>query len=98
MGKKDNQTDLKPFSIVFTYGLAGQLVPCGCSTNQLGGLPQRAFLFIKKSLSDHSYLDGQSTNRSLPPLDRLLVQSFRHKQPIVCDNDESFRYQPLGRS
>lgn len=49
----------KSFGIMFTYGVAGYLEPCGCSAKQMGGLPQRAYqLAEKRKTKDVLPIDG----------------------------------------
>lgn len=39
---RSNAPDHEPFVIAWNYDTSGQLEPCGCSSNQLGGLARRA--------------------------------------------------------
>ena len=52
-------TNFQPFTVVYTYGVAGYIKPCGCSGNQQGGYAERAFQISKlKENSPLLLLDG----------------------------------------
>ena len=80
----------RPLSIVVSGDTAGWIVPCGCTSNQSGGLPRRAtYLAELAAGTDVVVADAGGAARGKSPYDRLKFEAIlqgERKMGIAAHN------------
>ena len=67
----------RPRTIIVSGDTAGRIVPCGCATNQSGGLPRRAtFLEERRKREDIVVVDVGGASGGTTPYDRLKFEAI----------------------